>query len=319
MHLKFLIALLFTASVFGQQADYEKAEAYFKAEKFEHAKPLFSAYLKAHPKHAKTREYLGDIAAYAEDWDTAIAYYEPLVEEQPSSASYHFKFGGALGMKALNISKLRALTYIDNIKEHFTKAAELDPKHIETRWALVELYLQLPGIVGGSTKKAEAYAMELQTISPVDGYLARGYVAEYQDEMQEAEALYKKAIEVGGSPTTYEKLTNLYEKKNQPQKAIDNAASSLKLHKRNQINYQIGKIAAEFDMEPELGLASLKQYIKNHSVKDGVPVSWAHFRMAQIYKNLGDKTRATHYINLALADKPDFEQALEEKRRIEEL
>jgi len=111
----------------------------------------------------------------------------------------------------------------------------------------------------------------------------------------------------------------LYEKKNQPKKAIDNAASSLKLHKRNQINYQIGKIAAEFDMEPELGLASLKQYIENHSVKDGVPVRWAHFRMAQIYRNKGDKASATHYINLALADEPDFEQALEEKKRIQEL
>ena len=319
MHLKFLFALFISASVFAQDAAYQKAEAYFKAEKFALAKPIFSKYLDANPKHAKTREYLGDIAAYAKDWDTAITYYEPLVEEAPSSANYHFKYGGALGMKALDISKLRALTYIDDIKEHFTRAAELDPKHIETRWALVELYLQLPGIIGGSTKKAKAYAMELQDISPVDGYLARGYVAEHEDEMDEAEALYKKAIEVGGSPTTYEKLTNLYEKKNQPKKAINNAASSLKLHKRNQINYQIGKIAAEFDMESELGLASLKQYIENHSVKDGVPVRWAHFRMAQIYRNKGDKTSATHYINLALADEPDFEQALEEKKRIQEL
>ena len=319
MHLRILFFLFFSATLCAQKTDYQRAEEYFKSENFSKAKPLFSAYLKQHPNDSKTREYLGDIAAYAKNWDEAIAIYERLLEENPSSANFNFKYGGALGMKALSISKLRALTYIDDIKEHFTKAAELDPKHIETRWALVELYLQLPGIIGGSEKKAEAYAMELQPISPVDGYLARGYVAEYKKDMKAAEALYKKAIQVGGSPTTYEKLINLYEKKNEPKKAIDTASSSLKLHKRNQINYKIGKIAAEFNIEHDLGLASLKHYTPNHSVKDGVPVSWAHYRMAQIYKNRGDKTRATHYINLALAEKPDFEQALEEKERISKL
>ncbi|RXG27912.1 tetratricopeptide repeat protein [Leeuwenhoekiella marinoflava] len=319
MHLRILFFLFFSATIFAQKIDFQKAEGYFKTENFNKAKPIFLAHLKQHPNDAKTREYLGDIASYEENWDDAIAYYEELLEENPSSANFNFKYGGAMGMKALNISKLRALTYIDDIKKHFIRAAELDPKHIETRWALVELYLQLPGIIGGSEKKAEAYAMELQNISPVDGYLARGYVAEYKKDMKDAEVLYKKAIEVGGSPTTYEKLINLYEKKNEPKKALNTAASSLKLHKRNQINYQIGKIAAEFNIEHDLGLASLKHYIANYSAKDGVPVSWAHYRMAQIYKNRGDKTRAIHYINLALADKPDFEQALEEKERISKL
>ena len=314
--MRLIVILFLSFSSFAQNSDFKKAEDYFKAEKFEKAKPIFQNYLKSHPNDRLTREYLGDIAAYAKNWDSALDYYEELVEEQPQSANYHFKYGGALGMKALSINKIRALTYIDDIKENFIKAAELDPNHIETRWALVELYLQLPGIVGGSDRKALEYAMELQKISPVDGYLARGYVAEHKNNLKEAEELYKKAIKVGGSPTTYAKLIALYEKDNEPKKALNTASESFQIHKRNQINYQIGKIAAEFDMEPKLGLASLKQYIANHSFKDGVPISWAHFRMAQIYKNMGDKTRALHYINLTLIDSPNFDQALEEKKNI---
>ncbi len=315
--MRFILFFFLCFSAFAQSSNYDKALKYFENGQYAKSKPFFESYLKTNPAHAATREYLGDIAAHQKKWDDALSFYETLVEEKPSSANYHFKYGGALGMKALSISRIRALTYIDDIKQHFIKAAELDPKHIEARWALVELYIQLPGILGGSFNKAESYAMELQKISPVDGYLARGYVAEKQDEMKTAEALYLKAIEVGGSPTTYQKLIDLYEKDNAPDKALTAAQKSVKIHNRNQTNYQIGKICAEFNIKPELGLASLKQYIANHSIKDGVPISWAHFRIAQIYRNLGNKSSANYHINLSLADLPDFDQALEEKEKIE--
>ncbi|MGB3775367.1 MAG: tetratricopeptide repeat protein, partial [Leeuwenhoekiella sp.] len=220
------------------------------------------------------------------------------------------KYGGAMGMKALAISRMRALTYISDIKEQFTLATTLDPNHIEARWALVELYLQLPGILGGSVNKAKKYADELQEISPVDGYLSKGYIEEYDENEKAAEKYYKLAIEVGGSPTTYEKLTNLYEKNDKPEEAIKNAEKSLAKHQRNQLNYQIGKIAAEYDMEPQLGIACLRSYIENHSYKDGVPTHWAYYRLAQIYRNLGDKKRAMECIEKAIASSPDFEEAL---------
>ena len=298
------------------QNTFEQAESYYKKEQFSKAKPLFKQYLKQHPNHKKTREYLGDIASYAKDWDTAIDYYEALVEENEKSANYHFKYGGAMGMKALEISKIRALTYIDDIKEHFEIAARLDPNHIEVRWALVEFYIQLPGIIGGSEKKAMSYANELLQISPVDGFLANGYIAEYNDRPEEAESYYKRAIEVGGSPHTYEKLTNLYEKNNKPKEAIETASISLQKHKRNSLNYQIGKIAAQYDLSPQLGIACLQAYIKNHSVRDGVPKDWAYFRLAQIYKNLGNKDDALSWINKALSSRSDFEEAQEEKQQI---
>ena len=159
-------------------------------------------------------------------------------------------------------------------------------------------------------------ANELGEISPVDGYLANGYIAEYTDRPLDAENYYKKAIEVGGSLHTYDKLSKLYEKNKQPQEAIETTARSLKVHERNQLNYQIGKIAAQYNIDPELGLQSLQEYVKNHSIKDGVPKDWAYFRMAQIYKNLGKKENALLWINKALSNRPDFKEALEEKESI---
>jgi len=298
------------------QTSFEVAENYFEQEQFSKAKPLFEKYLTAHPNNSKTREYLGDIAGYAKDWDTSIDYYEVLVDDDNNNANYHFKYGGAMGMKALEINRIRALGYIGTIKKHFQKAAQLDPNHIEVRWALVEFYIQLPGIIGGSEKKAIKYANQLAKISPVDGYLANGYIAEYSNRPRDAERHYKNAISVGGSPHTYQKLANHYEKNNQPKAALETASTSLKIHKRNQLNYQIGKIAAQYNLDAELGISCLQAYIKNHSVKDGVPKDWAYYRLAQIYKNLGKKQSALHWIDKALANRSNFKEAKKEKEII---
>lgn len=311
-----VILLLLFPFCGNAQTNYQQAEEYFKQENFSKAKPIFENYLKQQPGDKKTREYLGDIAGYQKDWDTAISYYKSLVNEEESNANYHFKYGGALGFKALSVSRIRAVTYIGDIKHHLERAAALDPKHIETRWALVEFYIQLPGIIGGSEKKAIGYANQLGTISKVDEYLAKGYIAEYSDRPKEAEKYYKKAIEVGGSPHTYEKLAGLYEKNNQPKEALETTSKSLKIHKRNQLNYQIGKISAQYNLEPEYGIECLSEYLANYSIKDGVPKDWAYYRLAQIYKNLGKKQIALTWINKALIDRKDFKEAQQEKSLI---
>jgi hypothetical protein len=48
----------------------------------------------------------------------------------------------------------------------------VNPRHIDARWALIELNLKLPGVVGGSESKAIRYS-ELMRLSPVDGNLSR--------------------------------------------------------------------------------------------------------------------------------------------------
>ena len=311
-----VFSLFFVVFASYGQSQFAKGKAYFEKEQFEQAKPYFENYLESHPDDPKTIEYLGDIAGYAKNWDVAISFYERLVDFDDENANYHFKLGGSMGMKALDISRIRALSLVGPIKKHFETSAQLDPQHIEVRWALVEFYIQLPGIVGGSEKKAIKYANQLAKISPVDGHLANGYIAEYSDRPKDAERFYKKAIEVGGSVHTYEKLTTLYENTNQPQKAIKNIRSCLQIHDRNALHYQIGKIAAQYNLDAELGINCLQKYIENHSVKDGVPKDWAYYRLAQIYKNLGQKEDALQWINKALSNRPDFEEALAERKTI---
>lgn len=313
---KILFLFFFTSLLFSQSTDFENGVLFFEKNDWEAARTNFLKALKEESYKIKAQEYLGDIAAYQKNWDEAITYYKPLVELDDNNAMYHFKYGGTLALKAQASSKVKALTLIGDFKKHLHKAAELDATHIEARWALVEIYISLPGLFGGSEDKAKYYANELLKLSTVDGYLALGYVAEYNDRPKDAERHYKKAIEVGGSVHTYSKLSGLYEKTNQPSKAIVSYEEANEKHQRNHLNYQIGKVCAQYKIELDKGLKCLQIYLDNHSAKDGVPKSWAYFRIAQIYRHKKDKRNAYNWIQRALKEKPDLKDAQNEKELI---
>jgi len=212
----FLLLPLVTYS----QTDIEKAEKLFVKQKYVEAQPLFEALYIQDPKNCKVIEYLGDIQGHQQNWDAALHYYKTLKIMKPNEADYYYKYGGVLGMIAKDSNKFKALGMIADIRTSFEKAIQLNPKHIDARWALIELYLQLPGIVGGSESKAISYSDQLYKISPVDGYLSKGKIAEYFNRYTDAEIQYKKAIDTGSSKVGYQKLAALYKNKmKQPEKA----------------------------------------------------------------------------------------------------
>lgn len=207
---KILTFLLLFPLLIWSQSDYGKAEKLFETGKYDQAKPVFESFLKENPSHLKTLEYLGDIAGHQKSWDKAIVFYKKLNQLKSSEANYFYKYGGVLGMKAKESNKFKALGIIGEVKESFEKAIELNPKHIEARWALVMLYIQLPGIVGGSESKAIKYSNELLKLSPVDGYLSRGQIEEHFKRYTAAEQQYKKAIAAGSTKVGAQMLDNLY-------------------------------------------------------------------------------------------------------------
>ena len=304
--LRLLFVLLLSSFCFSQTSIHN-AEAFIAEKEFAKAQDEMTMFLESNPNNLEAIELLGDAYGHQKKWDDAIVQYQILKQKRPHNANYHYKYGGALGMKALSISKLQALGIIGDVKEAFLKAAQLDPKHVETRWALVELYVSLPGIVGGSFSKALRYANELEELSKVDGYLAKGYVYEYDDEPELAEKYYRLAIKVGGSVTCYDKLTSFYEGQNQPEKAITNLEEGQNVLQRNAMHYQIGKVCADYNVQLEKGEKCLKAYLANHSAKDGVPKAWAYYRLAQIHRHKNNKIEALNWINKAIAALPDLE------------
>lgn len=304
-YMKHLLFIFFFSPLFLiAQTSITDAETLINKKQFYKAEKVLKLFIIDNPNNIKATELLGDTYGHQKKWDNAIIYYKQLLEAKPNKANYHYKYGGALGMKALSISKFKALVIIGDVKEAFLKAAELDPKHIEARWALVELYMQLPGIIGGSKTESFKYANELENLSKAEGYLAKGYIYEYDDKPKQAEAFYKKAIKESGSVKCYNKLTDLYEKEGKSIEAISNIEAAQVKHKRNAMHYQIGKVCADYNVQLEKGELCLKTYINNYSAKDGVPKAWAYYRLAQIYKHKKDNAESAIWIGKAISNLP---------------
>lgn len=311
----FWLFLGFPVILFGQ-AQFDDIEQLFVQKQYVKAQELMTQYVTSNPNDLKGIELLGDAYGFQKKWDEALIHYKKLTDFKPYNANYHYKYGGVLGMKALTVNKFSALSIIGDVKESFLKAAELDPKHIDVRWALVELYMQLPGIIGGNTKKSLKYANELEQLSKVDGYLAKGFIYESDNQPQLAEDFYKKAISVGGSLTCYNKLTTFYENQKQPLKAIANLEATQKKHQHNLLNYQIGKFVAEYNVELDKGIESLLIYLENYSGEESYPKAWAHYRLAQIFKHKKNKREAIKYIDLAITELPGIQPFIKEKEQI---
>ncbi|WP_158594647.1 tetratricopeptide repeat protein [Ulvibacterium marinum] len=236
------------------------------------------------------KDKLGEVYGYQGKWDDAIAIYKELTNTYPQVAEYAFKYGGVLARKAQDSNKIVALGLVGKIKENLKKAATLNPKSVGMQWALVDLYVTLPGILGGSTSKAFDHAKKLKSISPIDGYLAMGYIHEYDRDPKKAKDNYLYALRL------LDDLGNI---------------------KRNQLHYQIGKVCGEYGVKLEKGLYHMGEYIKNYTPLDGVPLKWAYFRMAKLYRKKEDKPNAQKWIAKTLRLDGILKPALEEQEKIE--
>ncbi len=285
MIIRYLVFLLLGTFVGVSQSKVQEAQNLFKNKQFNKAQMLLLKGIESQPDNIETIELLGDTYFQLKQWKKSYTEYKKLVDFKPQNANYHFKYGGALGMYAKHVNKFKALGVLGDIKNAFAMAAKLDTKHIEARLALVQLYMELPAIVGGSMQTALRYAAELSAISKLEGLLSKAYIYEQDDDLAKAENNYRQAIAL-------------------IKKEGLNSATQ-----RNTINYQIGRITATYNFDLNLGIESLQRYLKNYAVKDAVTLEWAYYRLAQIYKLQSNKYEALKYANKAISLKAEFEPA----------
>jgi len=262
----FVITLMLISTHGYAQNDISNAENLLNSGKDEVAESL----LLKHTSDLKAIELLGDIYSYRKQWDKAISKYEELVETKPNSSNYNFKLGGAMGMKAYYGSKFQAAMLIGDVKNHLIRAAELDPAHTESRRALVELYMQIPGFAGGSQTIAESYASELHRINELDGLLADAYIYKFLDYQQLAQTKYEEAIKVS---------------RRKPD-----------LITRNYLNYELAEVAAIYSIELNHGRKLIENYLQAYSYKDIKDESWAYYRRAQIERLQKNQDVALNFI-----------------------
>jgi tetratricopeptide (TPR) repeat protein len=244
---------------------------------------------------------MGDAYGSQSNWEKAAKYYRQFRDLDAKNATSHYKYGGVLGKLAKEGSKLKALGLISKVKASFLKAAELDATHKEVRWAMVKLYTQLPGFLGGSYDKAMIYASELEQLSKAQGYFAKAYIYQNSNQEELAKTYYKKGLESLKQLACFEpKLSN---------------SSHLKAH-NNSIHFLVASACVLVNTKHSFGLRYIQFYIDEFSSKDQEPLEVAYLTQAQLFKAQSKFSEALSSIEKALLVQPDFEQALEEKEII---
>ena len=237
----FTVLIIISFQSWSQNQFAEAKKAYNNAD-FTKAKTILLSLPQKDRDKVESRALLGQTYARLEQWQKAAETNKVLVEQFPNNAKYHFRYGGALGLYAKSVNRFKALTLLGDVKLHLKKATKLDSKHIESRWALVQLYMELPGIIGGSKSTAYKYANQLEKISPVDAALAKGYIESYDGNFNQAEKFYLKAVAIGKSKTCFEKLIALYRDFNKTKQQISTAIKAYQVTNHLNFIFQLNSI-----------------------------------------------------------------------------
>ncbi len=93
----------------------------------------------------------GDDSAHRE---AAIRRADTCIQQNPQAAECHYALGVVLGVQATSQGMLKMASSVGTVKTALLNALRLAPQWYPARSAVVEFYLQAPGVIGGSSTRA---------------------------------------------------------------------------------------------------------------------------------------------------------------------
>lgn len=278
--------MIFLSLLYSSESDLlEKGIKLFEAKQFSEAKAIFNSIIEKESKNAAAAFHLGRILFIERELDDSVDWLEKSVEYDPNNSDYHFWLGQAYGRKAQKANIFKRAYFATKTKGEFEKAVELDSTKTDARFGLLRYYLMAPGIMGGSVEKARVQAETIRSLDVILGHRAFGIFYENEDEFDKAEQEYQTAAlaDSGNIQLKYQ-LIFFYARRKQLKKVFALLEKIIKMDS-TEINayYQFGRLAARSGESLERAVECLKIYITKKPGVDDVPLSWAHFRLGQIY------------------------------------
>ncbi|MCO7224087.1 lipopolysaccharide assembly protein LapB [Pleionea sp. CnH1-48] len=234
----------------------------------------------------------GKKAAADADLEVAAELFKKALELQPDNADYHYSYGMLSMRMAANASIFSAASYATDAKNHLLKSIELEPSHTRAIQGLIQFYINVPVIAGGSNKKAVAMIAKLKEVDELEGLVSESrYYRDDDDEdnmlrvaKELAQQFPSSARAMAQAGFTYQQMQRYEDAFAAFTQAVD--AERMEATKSNDYYtalYQVGRTAVFSDSEHEKGIKSLSQYI-SAPVPKGLPdKDWAKFRLASLY------------------------------------
>lgn len=257
----------------------------------------------------------GLAAMRAGDTDKAVDLLKEAVAKSPKNAEAHYHLGEAYGDAAQKASIFSQMSLAGKCKDEFLAAVALDPRHVDARLGVLQWYLQVPGIAGGSEAKAIEQAAEIRKIDPLRGHLA--YAAVYRKQAK-PDLVRAEYVAIPREQPTSPKAHYYFGSYLITEKNYTGATAEFESALKLDANYmpavfQIGHVAAVSGNDLARGEEYLKRYLAYKPTSEEPGLHRAHFWLGGIYEKQGKKAEAKGAYTTSLkirANQKDVQEAL---------
>ncbi|TKJ40769.1 hypothetical protein CEE37_07330 [candidate division LCP-89 bacterium B3_LCP] len=315
-----LIGLLaITSAITHAGASLEDGIAFFEAGRYSQAEEVFQELIQKQPDDTQAILYLGRVFYERKEYDSAIDQFEETVAINDETSDHHFWLGAVYGRKAQKASIFKRIGLAKKTKRGFLRAIELNPDHVRAREALVRFYLQAPGIVGGSKKKAYLEAEEIKKRDSLWAHKAYARIYKDEEEFTRAEGEYLAAIEEDPADPDFRYLLNdLYYMTEEYGKASQLLEKMLiELPDEVSVLFEIGRLGAASGENLVRAEECLEDYLKSETVESDPAFDRAHYYLGQIYQKGGKIDQAKAEYQQVLKLNPKHKQAKKALKRID--
>jgi tetratricopeptide (TPR) repeat protein len=286
------------APLFAQNGAVEQGRALFDRGHYEEARRV----LLPEQQNPDAIAILGRIAAAQNDPKSAVELLERATRLQRRNADTWFELGNAYADLVLRSNVLQQPFLAIKAREALERAVQLDPNHLEARYALVQFYILAPAIVGGNEARALHEASQIRARDSIAGHraFARIYLAQQKPDRARQEWI-EAVQEQPDSPLAHDGLATFY-------LTVDKnfAAADQELETAVKLNpqwmpawFNVGRLAAMTGRNLQRGKTALERYLSHAPKPDEPPASRAHFWLAKILERLGDTGAARQHYSVA--------------------
>lgn len=183
----------------------------------------------------------------------ALQCYEELCDRNPNHFDFQFGRGASAGFLLSGTPSIRSIKYIGDLKSGFEEAVRIQPKSLFARRALLNIYLGLPRLFGGSSAKAAQQIKAIQKLNPLESSIAHA----------------------------------LFAIKHKDQTAFDKHAAtayndSIHTIEFNDSRFELAMIASQYFDDAALAVNLLNDFLSNTTSGDQYPPVFAQYRLAEL-------------------------------------
>ena len=300
-------ALLLTAMSGLQSVNAHEYTALIDAKKYAEVETAVAAKLAVEPNNADALVANIDLillGGNVKRFDDAVKMAEQCITHNPKNSECHEALGNVLGSKAEKGDMMDAVGSLSTIRDAFKTAIELDPANYNATVSLMGFYLEVPGLMGGSSSSAKKLIRAAEKSNPQVAKLLQAKFDLSDEEFDKASA-GALAVNTDNSPTLAKLQRDLLveigltlNREKQFADAEQVLLAVVQRHPDSAPAYLgLGRSLLE-QGKPQDALLSLEKSLQINAT------AAVHYRLGQTWQALGDNKKAVASFEQALAFMP---------------